>query len=641
MLKPETITRIRIIAHKDYYDALVSALQDAGVMQIEPVSGAHAGSLGQGMETDHARLDACAQRFRSLESMLLPVSSGKRFSFESTDELFEKSDGIKIDGRVIQIRKDLEKLSAETQYTALTIALLERIDDFTGNMSVLNSRNVSSFVIYGKERVKAEGMLGSSIKNTVIVPLKQSAIVSIAKERTNALGSVLEGIDVKIEAVPELEGSVIRNIRNEKKKLDQLASRNKALMVELEHISREYYPIVSAIREQLDIEMDKIEASAKFGSTEATVAVEGWTPVKDIKKIEDMAGSVTKGRYLLQHIKTDEPAPTKMHNPKGFRLFEAFIKFYSLPKSTELDPTVIFALVFPLFFGLMVGDAGYGAVMLLGALWLLYRSSHIPKKSHLPKGIARFVTNIVSPDGLKVLAKSLIPGSLVAMAFGIIFNEYFGFHLWYSTPFSIEQNLSQLIVLSGWIGVSMVAFGFLISIFNNIMNGNMKHAAAKAGWLLAMAGLVMFGLSVLHRADLGIGNSYSVLSYLLIGAGLALIAVFEGAIALMELPSLISHILSYTRLIGILLASVILAEVIDFIFVAGIEKSLLFGIVGIAVLLFGQLFNIIVALFEPGIQGARLFYVEFFSKFYEGNGNEFRPFANSRKRTVPRLSGKS
>jgi V/A-type H+-transporting ATPase subunit I len=115
--------------------------------------------------------------------------------------------------------------------------------------------------------------------------------------------------------------------------------------------------------------------------------------------------------------------------------------------------------------------------------------------------------------------------------------------------------------------------------------------------------------------------------------GIALMFVGEGPRAIMELPSIVSHILSYTRIVGILLASVILADVIDFIFVKTLHHSIPYIILGTIILFIGHIFNIIIGVFEPGIQGARLIYVEFFSKFYHGNGKPFRPFGTARKFT--------
>jgi len=103
--------------------------------------------------------------------------------------------------------------------------------------------------------------------------------------------------------------------------------------------------------------------------------------------------------------------------------------------------------------------------------------------------------------------------------------------------------------------------------------------------------------------------------------------------ALMEVATIISHILSYTRLIGILLASVILAHTIDYVFLKSISIGLPLVVLGTMILFIGHLFNIIIGVFEPGIQGARLVYVEYFSKFYRGNGRPFKPFGSLRRFT--------
>ena len=105
----------------------------------------------------------------------------------------------------------------------------------------------------------------------------------------------------------------------------------------------------------------------------------------------------------------------------------------------------------------------------------------------------------------------------------------------------------------------MVASGFILGFFNRMAVGQKKKAFGRLGWLSAAIGIVIFGLAVLHRSPLGFNNIPVAVSYVLIVGGIISVLVFEGFESLMEIPSLVSHILSYTRLVGILLASVILA----------------------------------------------------------------------------------
>jgi V/A-type H+-transporting ATPase subunit I len=263
----------------------------------------------------------------------------------------------------------------------------------------------------------------------------------------------------------------------------------------------------------------------------------------------------------------------------------------------------------------------------------VHRIRHPPKKSYIPRKLAKFVKTIISKNSLVTIMKAIMPGSAIAIVLGVIFNEYFGFALPYAPLFDVTKRVSTLLLISGWIGVAMVSFGFVLGAINALYNKKIKKAIGRVGWLLVAWGIVIVGLAVLHKESIGFSNLEAVGSYIAIVIGLILVLRSEGTQSLMEIPSVISHILSYTRLVGILLASVILAQVINLIFISSLSGSIPFIIGGIVILVFGQLFNIVIALFEGGIQGARLVYVEFFSKFFEGNGNLFKPFKIERKST--------
>ena len=78
----------------------------------------------------------------------------------------------------------------------------------------------------------------------------------------------------------------------------------------------------------------------------------------------------------MSRFESKEQPPTLLKNPRGIRLFEFIIRFYSLPQEYEVDPTLVFALVFPFFFGIMVGDWGYGLAILLISIFIVLRIDH-------------------------------------------------------------------------------------------------------------------------------------------------------------------------------------------------------------------------------------------------------------------------
>ncbi len=638
MLKPASMSRVRLIIGQAHADDVLSALQDVGVMQVEQLPQELATVLTRNVVRDKSGISDLAQRFRSLEGLLEPQGHGERVSFGSIDELIRKANAIDIDEQCAGIFRRSEALGANIAYNEVLLRVVSGLRAFDKDLNVLSTKLISSYVVYGPqiERFRKE-LEGKGIAFNTI-DLSDSIIVSIRKSEYKAFSVFAAPFKVYMEAVPKMEGTVSENMRRLKESMARDEKELHALDNEKKELSRKYFHRVSAIREQLDIELERVETLSKLGATESTVAMEGWIPRSNLSALEALISKITGRVYVMENdIPTKEQPPTKMENPVTMRLYEFFIRFYSVPKSNEIDPTVMFALIFPVFFGFMIGDAGYGLVMLLGAIWLVHRIEHPPKRSRLPAKLTGFIKTIIGPNGMRVVAKSIIPGAVIAIALGLLFNEFFGFKMPYTAPFDVVKNVGTLLVISGWIGVFMVSFGFILGILNNIAVGNRKHALGKVGWLAAAIGIVIFGLNVLHKANLGPGNIIALISYALLGAGIAVIFIEEGAQSLMELPSLISHILSYTRLVGILLASVILAEVIDLIFMAGIRHSILLGLLGVVILVVGQIFNLVIALFEPGIQGARLIYVEFFSKFYTGNGKEFRPFAYKRQRTEPKF----
>jgi V/A-type H+-transporting ATPase subunit I len=168
-----------------------------------------------------------------------------------------------------------------------------------------------------------------------------------------------------------------------------------------------------------------------------------------------------------------------------------------------------------------------------------------------------------------------------------------------------------------------------------------KHIVGKIGWLSVAWGLALFGLTLFRHGDVNPADNPIAGVYIgMAVVGVGLIIYGEGKLAVIELPSIVSHIISYTRLLGILLASFVLAFVIDGQAVGTtaapglVYGGIGFAVAGVVLLIVGHGFNLVLGILEPGIQGARLLYVETFSKFLHGGGRAFSPFKGPRTYTV-------
>lgn len=630
------MSKIRITTLKRYYNVVLSALHDAGTMQIEQVPDKTNLKIGESIS--FLDISSRAQRFRSLEVMLEERQHQTKYIFRSIEDLFDHAGKINIDKEIISITKELQDIDSIKRMLKDKFLIISLLKSFNNDLSILSSKSIISFLatnITKKDNLKQlENDIKSKIGNSITIGIDKALIISVSRGSESSIANIIDTDLIKMAVIPKEYGSprsVISRIEDKTNELDQ---KRIELIERLHKLSDEYYPIVSAISEQFEIELKKQEATTKLGQSKRVVIIDGWIPVSELKRTEKLLKKFTLDNTTFDTLETDEIPPTKMENPHSSKIFEFFIKFYSLPKSNEIDPTIMFAIIFPIFFGFMVGDTGYGIVMLIFSLWISHRIKHPPQISRIPRKIASFINTIVSNNGIYFISRAVIPGSIIAIILGIVFNNYFGFSLPYTPIFNVETGLSKLLVISGWVGVAMVSLGFVLGFINNIRLNRKKLAIAKIGWLLTTWGIVLTGLMVLYKQPVGLSSPLSLVYISAIILGITIFLKGEGMQSLMEIPSIISHILSYTRLVGILLASVILAEVIDLIFLKGIHHSLIFAIVGIVILVVGQLFNLIIAVFEPGIQGARLIYVEFFSKFFDGNGKEFNPFRSNRKHTL-------
>jgi V/A-type H+/Na+-transporting ATPase subunit I len=658
-LRPVLMTKVGVVGLKTDRETILSILHDQGVIQVEPLSKPTLSIFpAEGTPDVQRQVSDELLRIRGIKSALPPTGPFVPQAFPSREGLLAAAQAIPIEGTVTALKKEEDRLQTERKALADLVDLLRRFSFYTGPLDYLHMEHLLSF--FGEVPVESYDTLRAQISAMADVTFLESPgpenvrfVLAVNSDQAEAVSRLAQQRGVVLTSVPPLNGTITERKPELEKRLAALDVRLAEIRDQLAGIAKDWYPRVAAIEEALTIEARKLDVYGRIGAGETVFTLEGWVPVRSLMKLGAALSAATQDRTVFYKVPTDEEAPTLLDNPKWVRRFEFFIRFYALPQSDEWDPTWLFALAFPLFFGFMLSDMGYGLVILCFSLWMI---SGFPGRQYVPRPLKGFLKRIMSPQAMQSLAWTLIPASIVAILFGWFSSEFFGPISNYSTivlpgpHWDVRSNLGDLFLVAGFIGLTMVALGFTLGALKAYYHHRRKEMIARLAGISIAVGLTFLGLQLVSQTFqrlLGTISAYppaTIVELALLFGGIAAIFYAEGGQGMLALTEILSHILSFLRLVGILLSSVVVALLVNHIagglYHTGIAGSLVLGtLFAIIILVGGQIFNVVVAVFEPGIQGARLIFVETFSKFYTGNGKPFRPLSSKRVRTLPATIG--
>jgi V/A-type H+-transporting ATPase subunit I len=349
------------------------------------------------------------------------------------------------------------------------------------------------------------------------------------------------------------------------------------------------------------------EAQAQVRTGELLFVLEGWMPAPAVAPLRARIARELGPEILVVQVATEPwtraDAPVALANPRLFRPFELITRAFPLPRYGSIDPTPFVAVFFPMFFGLMLGDVGYGLVLAL---------------------VAGVVRRRARPGSRAMaVAEMALACALFAIVFGVLFGEFFGTlgaELGMrALVVDREHALAPFLVFTIALGAVHVVLGLVLGLVGAWRQGERRKALGR-GLTIVMIGLT--ALALLAAFEVLPSRLFTPVVIAVLVAFPILVAL-EGIIAVVDLMSAFGHILSYARIMALGTASLMLAMVAN-----RMVGALGSALVGVAFALLFHLVNFAIGLFSPTIHALRLHYVEFFGEFYSPGGTAYRPFGH-------------
>jgi len=369
--------------------------------------------------------------------------------------------------------------------------------------------------------------------------------------------------------------------------------------------------------EELLILADKIASEkelkkAPVSETYAAAYVVGWVRSDQLDILEKVVANTTSDYDLaITDPKEGDVVPTALKNDKFVSSFEPITDMFSVPNINDVDPNPIMSFWYWLIFGMMMGDAGYGLVLLIGSILIL--------KLKKPKGT------------MYKMIKMFQYGAYSTILFGVLFSSYFGYSLHKPILLNPQVDILKFLIVSIVVGTLHVVSGFLVRAYANFKEGKVLDAIFdNFAWVFLLIGIGLYFVphDVIKKVGLALAITGVVLIVFTHGRKNKNIfaKIGGGLYSLYNSVSIFSDILSYSRILALSLSSAIVAMVMNTL--AELFPKNVFGIIASAlVYIIGHAFNLVMGLLSAYVHDSRLQYIEFFGKFYEGGGVAFKPLS--------------
>ncbi|MGZ7171667.1 MAG: V-type ATP synthase subunit I [Halobacteriota archaeon] len=633
MFEPQPMTKVIIAGSKEHMNVAIAAMYKHNVIHITDfVDEDEDFKIGKPQESI-TKLSERAVTLRSLASYLsikgkedIPKKYPEGAIIDTIDAKTEQ-----LDVEVTQVTDKISEIDSKIKDINDKKRLLEPLKSFELPLELYTGyQSLAVFVGTLKDSPNISDITTDYELETA--PYRRGLTISlfVPREFEDGVLKRLQEQGFSALPLPKMEGVPKHILVNLEAQLAELQSEKEKHEEDLADLRKKHIEYILASDEYLSVETQKAEAPLRFATTKNSFIVEGWIPTKDLGLIQSDLDGATNGHVIVDVDSSEavdvEKVPVALKNPLPAKPLEVLVRAFSIPKYNEIDPTKLMVFMYPALFGLMLGDLGYG--LLVVALGLL-------------------VSRLIKSQGMRDLAKIGVYAGVFSVIFGFIFNEFFGVEAFghrglltfvnYPAAPRLE-NVFNLLLITFIIGLLMLTLAYVLGFVNEYRQHGLKHAVfAKVSWLMMLWGGAIAVTLVLPALSSGSGIQLSlglIAGLVVLVVGFVLMIMGEGAIGLTEVPTLLSNVLSYSRLLSIGVSSLGIALAVnklsDALF---FSKGGIFVIFGVILLIAGHAINTALGILDSGLQALRLHYVEFFTKFYRGGGIKYVPFGFERKYT--------
>lgn len=644
MLKSEKMSRMTISGHKKDLADLSKLLNDQNLVHVVEYNNEDEGfGLGKSLDYGEQSSDFLVKLRSVIKLLEVEPNPPTKIKLDSEIES-EISELEAIISQAHDLRNKQRDCDRRIDEVSSNIEQLKEFEDLDIDVKYLSGySSVTVFAGHIPQDTDVSSL--SSNEKIDFIMNGENVVVFCANDISSDIEKDLLNIGFRSMDVPSGEGLPKVMLNSLDSQLLKMENEKEAILHEIQALATRNGDWLVACEEHYAALSEKSGLPLKLATSENMFVLDGWVPSNSVSDLQQSFQGLDV-YYEVDNDSKEEP-PIKLDNPEVAKPFELFTKLYSTPKHWEFDPTMIIFITYPLFFGLMVGDAGYGFAYILFGHYILTKFSHTEALANLGR-ILRTAGIYTFLFGTFIYAEAFgqsfyYIGKAIGFNSGLFANHYGpGFDIpliekaegfsWHLPIHKFDPHGAQLMLLSSIIiGAIHISLGLILGFLNEWKHHDLKHAIyAKLSFFMILWGGLLALVSVVGLLP----ESVQTIGLVVMLTGLGLAIIGEGVVGLLEFPTIFSNVISYARIGAIGLSDYGLAYTVNFISFSLLWPSGPAGMfVAVIVMLFGHLTVFTLGIIGTGINSLRLQYVEFFTKFVQGGGTLYSPFGYIRKYT--------